>query len=84
MLSHVKFHGFTKGGGLLLLNLLTILLYCALILHNNLSNTSKKKFILNYSILLYIRKDGMYLYVFPLLSLSVNLLYLNRAPFSIQ
>ena len=43
MLSHVKFHGFTKGDGLLLLNLLAILLYCVLILHNNLSTTTKKE-----------------------------------------
>ena len=45
---------------------------------------ARKKFILNYSILLYIRKDGMYLHVFPLLSLSVHLLYINRTPFSIK
>ena len=43
MLSHVKFCGLTKGGRFLLLNLLTILLYCVLILHNNSGNTSKKE-----------------------------------------
>ena len=81
MFSRVKFHGLTKGGRSLLINLLAILLYCVLILHNKLSNMSKK-FILNYSFLLHIRKDGMYLYVFSVLSLSVHWLYLNRAPFS--
>ena len=82
MFSHVKFRGLTKGGRLLLINSLAILLYCALILHNNLSNTSKKEIHIKLFILLHIRKDGMYLHVFSLLSLSVHLLYLNRAPFS--
>ena len=48
MLLRVKICGFTKGGRLLLFNLLAILLYCVLILHNNSGNMRKKEIHIKY------------------------------------